>query len=132
MEENWKGMKRCTKCKVYYGKSEFSKDKNKSTGLSSRCKYCVKEDQLKRNYKISLEDYNFIYESQKGKCAICGKDRKELKYDLAIDHNHTTGKIRGLLCNSCNSLIGCAEDNKDIIQSAIDYLRGNKNVICRL
>ena len=47
----------------------------------------------------------------------CGSGRR-----LAVDHNHTTGKVRGLLCSNCNTLLGKAKDNVNILQAAIDYL----------
>lgn len=59
---------------------------------------------------------------QDGCCAICGQSEKDLKKQLCIDHCHITGKIRGLLCNRCNWLLGHAKDNMYILQAAIKYL----------
>ncbi|MBU2051427.1 MAG: endonuclease VII domain-containing protein [Gammaproteobacteria bacterium] len=58
---------------------------------------------------ITLEEYNQMFAKQNGCCAICGKHQSELKNRLAIDHNHETGEIRGLLCTSCNITLGWLE-----------------------
>jgi len=58
---------------------------------------------------------------QDAKCAICGQPEKELRKKLVLDHNHTTDKVRGLLCNRCNSMLGGIED-KDFLKKAINYL----------
>jgi len=59
-----------------------------------------------------------MYESQSGKCAICG-DAQEM---LVVDHDHTTGTVRGLLCHKCNQGIGLLRESKEIMQNAIAYL----------
>lgn len=74
---------------------------------------------LKRFYKMDYETYKLLFEKQKGLCAICSE---KPNYRLAVDHNHTTGNVRGLLCRKCNLGIGFLRDNKDILQKAIDYL----------
>lgn len=74
-------------------------------------------EHLKRNYQLTPEQYNAMLAAQEGKCAICGEYRK-----LAVDHCHTTEKVRGLLCNACNSLLGFANDNPDTLRSALAYL----------
>ena len=56
---------------------------------------------------------------QRGKCAICKSDEQE----LVVDHNHNTGEARGLLCPSCNYMLGMANDNVSIIESAIQYIK---------
>lgn len=87
-----------------------------------------------KKIKISKKDYDDLYEFQNGKCAICnkheeskntnpaGKSRKTTKR-LAIDHDHITLKIRGLLCHHCNTGLGHYNDSIDLLQSAIDYLK---------
>lgn len=62
---------------------------------------------------------------QGGCCAICEVHQDDLKIALALDHDHETGMYRGLLCNNCNHLLGCALDNKATLQAAIDYLNRN-------
>ena len=86
---------------------------------------------LKRLYGITLEQYNQMFAEQKGLCAICGnKETTKNQYNLrqlAVDHNHTTGQVRGLLCSNCNLLLGCSKDNKEILLKAILYLSTEKN-----
>jgi len=81
---------------------------------------------LKKHYNITLADYDQMLEKQNGVCVICGhvetRTLKGIQTRLTVDHNHKTGKIRGLLCHSCNILIGCAKDNITMLQSAINYL----------
>lgn len=66
-----------------------------------------------------------FFNKQKGCCAICGTHQANLKTTLCVDHNHQTKKIRGLLCNRCNLLLGMAHDNPEILQKAIEYLKEN-------
>ena len=82
----------------------------------------LKNKLLQRLYGITLEKYNKLFETQSGCCAICGRHQSELKISLHIDHDHKTGMIRGLLCNRCNPLIGFADNNINILESAIEYL----------
>lgn len=73
---------------------------------------------LRRQYGITYEQYEDMVEEQKGKCLIC----KEIKA-LHVDHCHKTGKVRGLLCISCNGGLGMFKDNTKSLQSAIEYLQ---------
>lgn len=90
---------------------------------------------LVRNYNISLTEYAQMFASQNGVCAICNQpetgkipsrksDQSASRVrDLSVDHCHKTGKIRQLLCNSCNHMLGEAKDNEEILLAAADYLR---------
>lgn len=73
---------------------------------------------LERVYGITIQEYEEMVKNQKGKCLIC--HTKTTK--LVVDHNHTTSKVRGLLCQKCNSALGIFKDSKVILQSAINYL----------
>lgn len=73
-------------------------------------------------YGITEDDYNDMFVSQNGKCGICGKHQTEIKAALHIDHNHKTGRVRGLLCSSCNFGIGHLQDDIKILRCAILYL----------
>jgi hypothetical protein len=81
-----------------------------------------KNRNLIRNYGITLEDYNKMFGEQNGCCAICGKHQQDLKASLHVDHNHTTGAVRGLLCHHCNVGLGHFEDNITLLSNAIAYL----------
>lgn len=77
---------------------------------------------LLRKYGITEEQYEQILEAQAGKCAICLKKPRTRR--LAVDHNHKTGKIRGLLCSRCNhGLLGHAHDSIAVVERALEYLR---------
>lgn len=82
----------------------------------------VKNTYLQTNYGITLEHYNTLLELQEEKCKICNKKCPTRK-SLAVDHNHDTGKIRGLLCKNCNIGLGMFFDNIDFLESAVVYLK---------
>jgi hypothetical protein len=73
-------------------------------------------------YGISPDEYNRLFESQNGRCAICGKPQSELKKALHVDHNHDSGEIRGLLCFTCNAGIGFFHDDIEVLRAAVLYL----------
>ena len=77
---------------------------------------------LKATYGITRVEYLKLFNDQDGKCQICGKHQLEFVKRLAVDHCHQTGKIRGLLCNNCNNILGYAKDNIDNLKNAIIYL----------
>lgn len=76
---------------------------------------------LKFNYNITLGEYDRMLELQNGVCAIC--KLPQLYKRLAVDHDHKSGKIRGLLCNSCNILLGCVERKPNLISDITKYLK---------
>ena len=82
---------------------------------------------LLRNYKITLADYEKMYLAQEGKCKICGGEgflmAEHHKVRLVVDHCHSTGMVRGLLCHNCNRALGLLQDSVDSLQRALDYLK---------
>jgi len=87
----------------------------------------LRASKLKIKYGITLEDFDKVFEQQGGVCAICGKPETFLHQTgvvcrLAVDHNHKTGKIRGLLCRVCNQGLGSFKDNSENLSNAIKYL----------
>lgn len=78
---------------------------------------------LKSKYGMTIAEYDAMYAKQKGECAIC-KTSIEGKGNAKIDHDHRTGKTRGLLCNRCNRALGLLYDDCDVLRSAISYLCG--------
>lgn len=80
---------------------------------------------LLKHFNLTLEEYNEILKLQGGVCAICGnKESGGSSDNLSVDHNHTTGEIRGLLCMKCNVGIGNLKENTLILSNAINYLCG--------
>lgn len=86
---------------------------------------------MKRSYGIDFKQYEEMLFLQDGKCAICKADppKNQHKTRLNIDHCHTNGNIRGLLCDCCNRALGLMRDNTELLQKAIEYL--NKNSLAR-
>ena len=76
---------------------------------------------LKMSYGLTPEKWQEMFEKQKGCCAICEKHQSQFKAKLCVDHNHETGKVRGLLCPSCNHLL-IALENKNFCLKATFYL----------
>lgn len=81
----------------------------------------AKSNELRKMFGITLADYDAMLEAQGGGCAICGKPRDK-HYRLAVDHDHASGKIRGLLCAHCNRGIGHFGDDPKLLRKAADYL----------
>jgi hypothetical protein len=78
-----------------------------------------------KKYDIPLKEYMALLDRSEHCCHVCGK--KALKpYSLHIDHNHVTGKVRGLLCNSCNLVLGLVRDQPHILYSLIGYLKAEE------
>lgn len=128
----------CKKCNAFRNRAENIKNldeirkrerarhhaNKEKQNAESRAYYHANKDKyrnyhLKKCYGIKQSDYEMMLRYQQNKCAICND---ELNNKLLVDHNHKTEEIRGLLCNSCNALIGYAKENPDILNSAIDYL----------
>lgn len=81
-----------------------------------------REFSLKRNFGLTSEGYEELLKKQENKCAICDRLRSNLTVDLCVDHDHVTGKIRGLLCSRCNRALGALGDSKEGIQKVLEYL----------
>jgi hypothetical protein len=143
-----KEYKICTSCKKELRIVDcFHKNKTSKDGHAWQCKKCSRKAgvrhenggtvksatykykiHIKRTYGITLEERNKILDSQNGCCAICKKplsylvSEKLKQKKLYIDHNHETGKIRGLLCSTCNTGLGMFKDNVEYLRNAITYL----------
>lgn len=76
-------------------------------------------------YKITLEEYDRLLHDQNGQCAICGSEDPKREGDkrLLVDHDHSTGEVRGLLCHDCNMGIGRFNDDPELLMAAIRYLQ---------
>jgi hypothetical protein len=100
-------------------KSYYYKNKDK-------CKLRSRKHRLKRNYNLTLNQYEKLAKKQNNKCAICGINQNQFKYFLNVDHNHQTKKVRGLLCNPCNQSLGGFKESIEILNKAISYLKDEK------
>lgn len=79
---------------------------------------------MNRKYGVTLEEYAAMLAAQGGGCAICGAKQKKRR--LAVDHDHETGEVRGLLCSPCNTGLGQFKDKAALLARAIDYLLTNR------
>ncbi len=144
-------MKLCRSCGVEKPLDDFALNKRRHDGRSFYCKECAnkkardryskkrtdpewyrleqekeRDRHLRRTFGISSEQYDQMLEDQGGRCAICLTDECKSGYAFAVDHCHTTGAIRGLLCRDCNTSLGKFNDDIETLQRAIDYLRSSK------
>lgn len=85
--------------------------------------------QLKKKYGITADHYEQMMSDQDGKCALCGRVGNVGGKRLAVDHCHATGRVRGLLCNTCNTMLDNAQDNVDLLMSAAAYILSNQNLL---
>lgn len=116
-------MKKCLECKKEQFPEEF-KYNSFLAQYSDYCRTCQKDFdkwyQIKYHYNLSKEDVQAMYLEQLGKCKICLVPFEFTQVN--IDHCHSSGKIRGLLCRHCNWLLGHAKDDQNILARAIEYL----------
>ncbi len=94
---------------------------NKNNSTSVRSQY------LKRNYGLTFEEFDTMLSKQDNCCAICkGKETYGRHKRFTVDHDHKTGKIRGLLCNHCNTTLGLVHDSIHTLQAMIQYLESHE------
>ena len=129
--------KKCRACRLAKPISEFAKNPTGVHGVRGTCKGCRPKDtpltirgrNVRYRYGIELDDFVAMYEDQGGKCAICFAEvdlyaPEDRKADVAhVDHCHTTGKIRALLCHQCNVGIGAFKEDRSILENAIQYIK---------
>jgi hypothetical protein len=142
--------KTCCVCNERKHFNEFFNYKNKNDNKSYRCKECdskarnnwslnnpkkayesMRGRNLKQRFGISLDDYIRMFNDQGCKCAICGAtennttgDRKD--WNFAVDHDHKTGKVRGILCNNCNRGLGLLRDSEELLRKAALYVEEHR------
>jgi hypothetical protein len=124
------GHKFCPACQTVKPHDDFVKTRARTSGLHSYCKECHtrrarqtspmsrREHRLRRRYGIGIEDFERMYSEQGGMCAICWAPKPE-----HVDHDHLTGKVRGLLCFNCNGGLGQFRDDSEVLTRAIEYLK---------
>jgi hypothetical protein len=149
-------MRQCSKCREYKVRHCFNKDKKSSEGLSRVCKECRsnyrrlkfeeisqynqeyrlqnldkekekdRANNLKASFNLSIKEWEDMYEKQGKKCFICPKKVSGPNKRLCVDHCHKTGKIRGLLCDTCNRALGLLNDDTNLLRTAISYLENTE------
>lgn len=101
---------------------EYAKTYRKNYRESEKGSDRINNYFLKKFYGISIEKYKEMFTEQQGRCAICEKESYMFKKKLSVDHNHSTGRIRSLLCHYCNTALGGFMEDKIILNKAIKYL----------
>lgn len=118
----------CTQCRAEYKKSRYKVRREemcaKARNYRKKHPDRIKNTDLKQRFGITLEQYNNMLAEQNGVCAIC-KSMSSLR-NLAVDHCHSTGKIRGLLCSYCNTGLGLFKDSLEILDKAKEYLNASR------
>lgn len=124
---------KCIHCKV-----DLSTDVNWNKSMKKECCYVCKgchksyasqlpeknrDSKLRKAFGIDLEEFNNMLEAQNGLCAICFTNTPKGNGTFHVDHDHATGKIRGLLCHHCNTALGSFKDDTNIMKKAIEYLK---------
>lgn len=115
----------CKDCRLVYQKKR--QDRNNELNRahyakSEKRRNDIKNNNLRIKFGISIEKYNHMFLSQDGCCKICNKHQQELSKRLAVDHNHSTGEVRGLLCLKCNLAIGYLNEDVQSALNLIQYL----------
>ncbi len=143
--------KTCFRCKGIFSRMDFTKDSSKSDGLSIYCKHCrrklakeyrkstqEKQKEYKRRYKstsylkdrdymlifrygMTLEQFDVLFRSQGNCCGLCDSKESDAK-NFVVGHDHSNGKVRGILCSYCNRALGMFKDDVNTLRKAIGYL----------
>lgn len=133
--------KLCTGCGETKDIDKFGyQNKSKCNSRTTKCYSCMSKDKynkqadaslynrikrLRKLYRIELSDYKKMYDAQGGVCKICKESDGKI---LNVDHCHSSGQVRGLLCNRCNKGIGNLRDNVKYLKSAIDYILSSSQI----
>lgn len=146
----WKAQ-RCCRCGEDKPLEDFHRDAGRANGRTVYCKACrlspesrarraaqtrewrlnnrekalasYRKQDLKRHFDMTPEQYDALLAEQDGKCAICRCDQCATGRRFAVDHNHETGAVRGLLCTNCNQGIGHFQEDPEVLHAAIAYVQ---------
>jgi hypothetical protein len=132
----------CSKCVLEKPLLEFYKDRTHKDGYSSTCKPCslqtsrqwkkenrerYKNYQLLKAYNITREQYNHLLKLQNNQCAVCEITQEQhtalFGKELAVDHDHKTGKVRGILCDKHNQALGFIGNDSEVLIRLFEYLK---------
>ena len=145
-------MKKCSRCGEPKSLGSFPKNPKCSDGYAGVCKSCryntikkhretgkgreqnvegqrryrktdtYRNTRLLRLYGITLEEWQILYDKQKGCCIVCERHQAELTKPLCVDHCHKTNKVRGLICSHCNSSLGFLKEDRNIVLRLVGYI----------
>jgi Recombination endonuclease VII len=150
------GFKKCSGCQTEKPVSEFHRNRVMADGLANQCRVCTAASKkkwsksergiatqkryahtevalrnqrkcaLRKKYGMSIEDYDRMLAAQGGVCGICQKPSKRKNGLFDVDHDHRTGRVRGLLCHGCNTLLALAGDSAEVLRRTAAFLRGEE------
>ena len=139
-------VKTCKDCGETKPLDEFPDRKRMKDGKNTYCRPCCtarrtawrkanpeketehsRRYQLKRNYGMTLEQWDEMFEAQGGCCAVCGTDEPGGKGTFHVDHCHDSGEVRALLCNGCNVALGMMDDDPERIRALADYAEAHNS-----
>lgn len=124
-----KTAKKCQDCaKKAWAETKAERRANKRKASQDSHKIKDFKNDLMKNYGITVEQYDDMYQMQQGRCGICTRHSSEFKRRLHVDHDHATGQVRGLLCTRCNPGLGYFGDSVTKLEMAITYLTKFKKV----
>ncbi len=131
----------CSSCRADLPLSAFDKNRSFKDGLANQCHDCLRASRrkwreanprlhkarhIKNRYGVALEEYEAMVQDADGKCPICGEAQSPPFEVLDLDHDHITGKVRGLLCRACNLALGGARDDPRILRALADYIEHHR------
>jgi hypothetical protein len=130
IEDYWATLKECSSCKTSQPRTEFGFSEKNTDGFLSKCRDCLSRYRQTNVYGITEEELKALLSYQGLKCAICKRyltqmSKKKKTRVFSVDHNHKTGRVRGLLCFVCNrTLLGMFTEERlpEIFRRAADYL----------
>lgn len=133
------GFSLCNRCGEVLPLSDFYKQPNRKRGVAAYCKACnyivnranpkirtgLVRSHFKRRYGMTLEERAAMIAEQDGRCSICA-DPFTTTRSTHLDHDHTTGNLRAVLCRRCNLTLGFAHDDPDLLRKMADYIEYHK------
>lgn len=141
-------MKRCSSCDTVKAPADFARNRARPDGLADRCKSCMNNNEaykkqkreygqsaagqamllrshLKLQFNMTVEQKQEMFKNQDGKCAICSKAFQNLKA-ACVDHDHSNGKVRDLLCKPCNAFLGKIEKSQEVLTNLASYVEKHR------
>lgn len=108
----------CEPCRKQYRRDNIERTRAYTAANRDR----IRDASFRKIYGITLEHYNHLLSKQNGRCALCRTDVPGGRGHFHVDHNHETGKVRGLLCHNCNIGLGNFRDNPELLRRAARYI----------
>lgn len=116
------GLRHCFACRQWQKQEHFTVDRSRRSGLAARCKPCMSDASTASRYGLTVAQLRLFRAKHGNQCGICSA----ITF-LYVDHDHVTGKLRGLLCPSCNTAIGLFKESPALFAAAVKYLQGSSH-----